>query len=221
MDVKEKAIAALKHYEIGDKFSYLPTLPKASVLIPLFVKDGELRVLMTVRSMQLRSNAGEVCFPGGKFDPQDRDEVDTALREAQEEVGLPPDRVEVVCRLFPIMNKRGIVVTPVVGFIEDTFCPCPNPDEVSDVFSVPLEFFTQKTHHSCYDLSAGVGLIHSFLYTDPVSGKVQQIWGLTAILAILVAALALEKPPEFDTGFNITDPMPHFRHNLDLRISKL
>lgn len=55
--------------------------------------------------LQLRTNAGEVCFPGGKRDPRDRDDVDTALREAEEEIGLPPDQVDVVCTLFPIMNK--------------------------------------------------------------------------------------------------------------------
>lgn len=56
-------------------------------------------------SVQLKTNAGEVCFPGGKRDPEDRDDVHTALREAEEEIGLPADQVEVVCRLFPILNK--------------------------------------------------------------------------------------------------------------------
>lgn len=57
--------------------------------------------------LQLRTSAGEVCFPGGKRDPSDRDDVDTALREAEEEIGLPPDDVQVVCRLVPIINKVG------------------------------------------------------------------------------------------------------------------
>lgn len=59
--------------------------------------------------VQLRSGAGEVCFPGGKRDPADRDDTDTALREAQEEIGLPPQQVQVVCTLFPIINKVGPV----------------------------------------------------------------------------------------------------------------
>ena len=62
--------------------------------------EGNLPLLL-----QLRSNAGEVCFPGGKRDPGDRDDVATALREAEEEIGLPPDQVEVVCSLFPVMNQ--------------------------------------------------------------------------------------------------------------------
>lgn len=58
-------------------------------------------------SLQLKRSAGEVCFPGGKRDPSDRDDVDTALREAEEEIGLPPDDVQVVCRLVPIVSKVG------------------------------------------------------------------------------------------------------------------
>uniref|UniRef100_A0AAY5KNG5 Nudix hydrolase domain-containing protein n=1 Tax=Esox lucius TaxID=8010 RepID=A0AAY5KNG5_ESOLU len=105
MDLKEKTVAILKQYDVGTRFSYLPNLPKASVLIPLFVRDGDVHMLMTLRSLELRTNAGEVCFPGGKRDPSDRNDVDTALREAEEELGLPADQVDVVCTLFPIMNK--------------------------------------------------------------------------------------------------------------------
>uniref|UniRef100_A0AAY4BGV9 Nudix hydrolase domain-containing protein n=1 Tax=Denticeps clupeoides TaxID=299321 RepID=A0AAY4BGV9_9TELE len=105
MDAKEKAKEALRRFEVGNSLSCLPALPKASVLIPLFVRGGELHVLLTVRSPQLRSNAGEVCFPGGKYEPEDRDEIETALREAEEEIGLPPDQVEVVCRLWPMVTK--------------------------------------------------------------------------------------------------------------------
>lgn len=61
--------------------------------------------LYLFRDLQLRTSGGEVCFPGGKRDPADRDEVDTALREAEEEIGLSPDSVQVVCRLLPVINK--------------------------------------------------------------------------------------------------------------------
>lgn len=94
----------LKLFEIGNTFSDLPELPKASVLIPLLMKSGEMHVLMTVRSLELRSSAGMICFPGGKYDPIDHNEIDTALRESEEEIGLAPDQVEVVCRLPPIIK---------------------------------------------------------------------------------------------------------------------
>uniref|UniRef100_H3BWA0 Nudix (nucleoside diphosphate linked moiety X)-type motif 7 n=1 Tax=Tetraodon nigroviridis TaxID=99883 RepID=H3BWA0_TETNG len=128
MHVKEAAIASLKRFDVGNKVG-LSTLPKASVLVPLFVKNGQLYTLMTLRSEKLRTSGGEVCFPGGKRDPSDKDDVHTALREAEEEIGLPVGQVEVVCSLFPIINKSGLLVTTVVGFIEESFSPRPNPAE--------------------------------------------------------------------------------------------
>lgn len=129
MHIKEETTAILKQFDIGNKFASLPALRKASVLIPLMVKNGELCTLMTLRSqevsrvcalarllqcnyggltcvsVQLRTSPGVVCFPGGKRDPSDEDDVDTALREAEEEIGLPPADVQVICRLVPIINK--------------------------------------------------------------------------------------------------------------------
>ncbi|XP_072241757.1 peroxisomal coenzyme A diphosphatase NUDT7 [Leuresthes tenuis] len=222
MRLKEETIATLKQFDIGERFSYLPVLPKASVLIPLFVRSGELYTLMTLRSKELRTSAGEVCFPGGKRDPSDQDDVDTALREAKEEIGLQPEDVQIVCTLFPIINKRGLLVTPVVGFIEETFCPSPNPAEVSAVFTVPLDFFTSQKDHCITHGAAGMmGPLHSFYFVDPQSDSQYHIWGLTAILAILVAALALRKKPEFDVGFDSEDPLSFFQQILHSRLSKL
>uniref|UniRef100_A0AAY4BGW5 Nudix hydrolase domain-containing protein n=1 Tax=Denticeps clupeoides TaxID=299321 RepID=A0AAY4BGW5_9TELE len=203
MDAKEKAKEALRRFEVGNSLSCLPALPKASVLIPLFVRGGELHVLLTVRSPQLRSNAGEVCFPGGKYEPEDRDEIETALREAEEEIGLPPDQVEVVCRLWPMVTKRGLLVTP------------------RRVHCAPGVFFTQAHKHTCYALATLPGFVHFFMYLDPASGKRREIWGLTALLAIVVAAVALEKKPAFTTGFDVENPLAYFQRSLDLWISKL
>ncbi|KAM9351915.1 peroxisomal coenzyme A diphosphatase NUDT7 [Symphorus nematophorus] len=222
MHIKEETIAILKQFDVGNKFSHLPVRPKASVLIPLFVKSGELHTLMTLRSKELRTSAGEVCFPGGKRDACDRDDVDTALREAEEEIGLPPDEVQVVCRLVPVINKSGLLVTPVVGFIEESFSPRPNPAEVSAVFPVPLDFFTSEKDHCAARGAAGtLGPLHSFHFVDPDSGSQYHIWGLTAMLAILVAALALRKKPEFDVGFDSDDMLSVFQERLHRRISKL
>ncbi|KAG7217416.1 hypothetical protein INR49_021583 [Caranx melampygus] len=165
MDIKEKTIAILKQFDSRNKLSDLPVLPKASVLIPLFLKNGELYTLMTLRSKELRTSAGEVCFPGGKRDPSDRDDVGTALREAEED------------RLFPIINKSGLLVTPVVGFIEESFCPRSNPAEVSAVFTVPLDFFAREKDHCAVRGAAGtIGPLHSFQFVDPDSGSNYHIW---------------------------------------------
>uniref|UniRef100_A0A1A8RD62 Peroxisomal coenzyme A diphosphatase NUDT7 n=1 Tax=Nothobranchius rachovii TaxID=451742 RepID=A0A1A8RD62_9TELE len=224
MQTKAQAIAALKQFDVRDKFDSLPVLPKASVLIPLFVRDGKLHVLLTQRSQQLRTGRGEVCLPGGKRDPSDLDDVDTALREAMEEIGLKPDDVQVVCTLYPVFSKTGLLVTPVVGFIEETFHPTPNPAEVSAVFTVPLDFFICEKDHSaaqCHGVPGMLGPLHSFYFQDPVSGREFHIWGLTALLAVLVAVLALKRKPEFDTGFDLEDPFSFFHQILHLRLSKL
>ncbi|CAL8358588.1 unnamed protein product [Lota lota] len=198
MDIKKQAIDNLKG-QVGSKLSEPPFRQKASVLIPLFVNNGELNVLLTLRSKQLRTNAGEVCFPGGKSEPQDKDEIYTALREAQEEIGIPPDQVEVVCRLLdPIVSKGGLLVTAVVGFIDGSFLPCPNPAEVSEVFAVPLNLFIQKKDHSMLGAPGTPSSLHCFQFHDPESGRQYRIYGLTAAFAILVAVLALGKWPEFD-----------------------
>ncbi|XP_026221528.1 peroxisomal coenzyme A diphosphatase NUDT7 [Anabas testudineus] len=222
MHTKEETMAILKQFDTADMFPHLPGLPKASVLIPLFVKNGELHTLMTLRSKQLRTSAGEVCFPGGKRDPSDTDDVYTALREAEEEIGLRHDDVQVVCTLFPLINKSGLLVTPVVGFIEESFCPSPNPAEVGAVFTVPLDFFTSdKDHYATHGAAGMIGPLHSFYFVEPNSGTEYHIWGLTAMLAILVAVLALRKRPEFDVGFNSENASSFFQKILHRRISKL
>ncbi|XP_043562488.1 peroxisomal coenzyme A diphosphatase NUDT7-like isoform X1 [Chiloscyllium plagiosum] len=154
---------------------------------------------------QLLSSRGEVCFPGGKQDLKDMSEIDTALREAQEEIGLPSDQVEVICKLVPIINKDGILVTPVVAFIGDTFQPQPNADEVSDVFVLPLYYFLKSEEHSSTPYDTGM-LVHFFTFKDRNLHKTFTIWGLTAQLCIIVAYVALGQKPLFKVDFDIDDP---------------
>ncbi|XP_045237731.1 peroxisomal coenzyme A diphosphatase NUDT7 isoform X3 [Macaca fascicularis] len=119
----DDAKARLRKYDIGGKYSHLP-YNKYSILLPLVVKEGKLHLLFTVRSEKLRRAPGEVCFPGGKRDPTDMDDAATALREAQEEVGLRPHQVEVVCCLVPCLID--------VRVSSDTGAPSPPPDRCID-----------------------------------------------------------------------------------------
>lgn len=112
-------------------------------------------------------------------------------------------------------------MTPVVAFISDSFRASPNPDEVSEVFSVPVEFFLKDTAHSVYPAPNTDAYAHSFIYTDPVTGKSHQIWGLTAFLLIVVAFLMYKKKPEYEVGFNLEDPGTSFRQYLKYSLSKL
>ncbi|XP_068941967.1 peroxisomal coenzyme A diphosphatase NUDT7 isoform X1 [Petaurus breviceps papuanus] len=203
---KDTAKVRLRKHDVGTKFSlWLST--KCSVLLPLLVKEEKIYLLFTVRSKKLRTSPGEVCFPGGKSDPGDTDEIATALREAQEEIGLQPHQVEVICRLVPYITKKGAMVTPVVGFIDSSFQAQPNPHEVSEVFLVPLEYFLSlHTHYSFYWTNFGHRcLVHCFSYTDPQNQSTYQIWGLTAWFALLTALIVLQKQPSFDIEYDLSD----------------
>uniref|UniRef100_A0A3B5MZ25 Uncharacterized protein n=1 Tax=Xiphophorus couchianus TaxID=32473 RepID=A0A3B5MZ25_9TELE len=187
--VTEETVATLKRFDIGDKFSYLPVLPKASVLIPLFVRGGQLHTFLTLRSKEVTCD-------------------DVSVEDKSRPQGTGGD--------------RGLLVSPVVGFIKETFTPTPNPSEVSAVFAVPLDFFTREKDHCITHGVAGMtGPLHSFYFRDPASGSQYHIFGLTAMLATLVAVLALKKKPQFDVGFDLVDPLAFFKKILHKRLSKL
>ncbi|KAM9191831.1 peroxisomal coenzyme A diphosphatase NUDT7 [Dugong dugon] len=200
------AKARLKKHDVGTRFSHLLS-NKCSVLLPLLIKEGKFHLLFTLRSEKLRRSPGEVCFPGGKCEPADVDEVATALREAQEEVGLRPHQVEVVCRLVPHIFDKEILITPVVGFIDQDFQAKPNPDEVKDVFLAPLDYFLHPhVYHQNYLTYSDHRLVlHCFEYTNPENGMTYQIRGMTAKFAVFVALIILEKRPTFEVEYNLDD----------------
>ncbi|XP_053464790.1 peroxisomal coenzyme A diphosphatase NUDT7 isoform X2 [Nycticebus coucang] len=213
--LREDAKVRLKKHDIGSKYSNL-SYNKYCILLPLLAKEGKLHLLLTARSeklcsfnAQLRRSPGEVCFPGGKCEPTDEDDIATALREAQEEVGLRPEQVEVVCRLVPCVYEKYSLVTPVVGFIDHNFQAQPNPDEVKQVFLVSLDYFLhphvyRQNYFNFYGHSL---LTHCFEYVNPEDGATYQIKGITAKFAVLVALIVLEEKPTFEVEFNLNDLM--------------
>jgi 8-oxo-dGTP pyrophosphatase MutT (NUDIX family) len=155
----------------------------AAVLIPLVLHPAGVSVLFTERAAHLSTHAGQVSFPGGAFEKQDIDLVATALRETQEETGIPIERVEVVASLAEYFTISRYRVTPVVGLLQPGFEMAPDPREVAAVFELPLEVLLDVR---CYERrmverNGQRGFTH-FLEHD---GRV--VWGATAGMLMMLA----------------------------------
>ena len=161
------------------RFSDRPAV-HASVLIPLVMRDQGLTVLLTERTTHLSSHSGQIAFPGGKADPDDSSAVDTALREAQEEIGLDREFVEVLGTLPIYTTGSAFIVTPVVALVRAEHVVTANPYEVADVFEVPLEFLMDPANHRRHAVE-WAGARREWLsmpYTDTRAERF--IWGATA-----------------------------------------
>ncbi|MBO6883603.1 MAG: CoA pyrophosphatase [Marivita sp.] len=117
-------------------------LRPAGVLVPVIADPQGAEVLLTKRSSRLKHHPGQIAFPGGKQDEGDADVIAAALREAEEEVGLPRGHVEVLGTLPTHETVTGFLVTPVIGWIDRDFDVQPEPGEVAEVFRVPLAHVT-------------------------------------------------------------------------------
>jgi len=113
-----------------------PPVP-AAVLVPIVMRD-EPSLLLTRRTSHLKKHAGQVAFPGGRIDPGDADATAAALREAEEEIALDPDRVEIVGRMDDYVTGTGFIITPVIGLLPADVQVHPSPDEVGAVFEFPF-----------------------------------------------------------------------------------
>ena len=119
----------------------------ASVLVPVIDHAGGLTVLFTLRTPHLRAHSGQVSFPGGRAEPGDASPEFTALRETQEEIGLAPERVEVIARMPEYLTRTGYRVTPVVGLVAPPLELAPDSREVAEAFEVPLAFLLDPANH--------------------------------------------------------------------------
>jgi 8-oxo-dGTP pyrophosphatase MutT (NUDIX family) len=158
----------------------------ASVLIPLIARGDGVYVLLTERTAHLHDHAGQISFPGGGVDPGDADAAATALREAFEEIGLPPSHVQGLGALPEYLTASGYIVTPVVGLIEQPFTVKLDPFEVSEVFEVPLEFLMDPVNHQrrIFQLGNTARTFYAMPYkhiTD-AEGRMHFIWGATAAM---------------------------------------
>lgn len=159
---------------------------RAAVLIPLVDRDEGLTVLLTRRASNLKHHAGQISFPGGRLEPDDRDAVAAALRETEEEIGLRPEFIEVIGRLPDHVVISGYRVTPVVALVRPGFELMLDPTEVVATFEAPLRHLLDPATHARRRLEFGGEEFETF---DLPWGE-YNIWGATAgMLLTLIEVL--------------------------------
>jgi 8-oxo-dGTP pyrophosphatase MutT (NUDIX family) len=164
----DPAVSALRH---------------AAVLVPIIGRPDGLSVLLTRRTDGLRSHASQISFPGGRMEPTDATPEETALRETEEEIGLPRNHVDVIGRLARRETGTGFGVVPVVGLLTPPFPLAADPIEVAEVFEVPLAFLADPVNRH-FETRIPRGMERRF-YAIPY--RDYYIWGLTARLLVSLA----------------------------------
>eukprot|EP00210_Caulerpa_lentillifera_P006146 g5873.t1 len=196
---------------------------RASVLVLLFEEPicGELCVWLTKRSQFVSRHKGEVCLPGGKWEKGDENDIDVALREANEEVGLDPLSVDLITHWPVIILHRGLEISVVIATLKpgfENFRPILNPRECASAFAMPLKAFLHSHGHTYEDFPGTKGFdgqqnsapgssrapisdtrrVHHFKFFDKESKEIYTIWGLTAAIMIEVSKIGLNSEAEFD-----------------------
>ena len=163
-------------------------LKPASVLFPIVLRQSGPSVLLTQRTAHLKDHPGQISFPGGRVEPADDSPAATALREAQEEIGLAARHVEILGYLPEYRTGTGFRVTPVVAVVKPPFDLRPEPGEVAEIFEVPFSFLMDSANHQQHSQHYRGKLRHYFAM--PYGEYF--IWGATAgIIVTLARALAV------------------------------
>lgn len=168
---------------VADDYESPADLTPAAVLVAITDRP-EPGVLFTLRHANLRRHAGQIAFPGGRTDPEDVDPTDTALREAEEEIGLPRATVSIVGTSDRYRTGTGFDITPVLGVIPPDLPLTPHEVEVSDIFETPLAFLLEKANHArrSAEFKGRTRHYYEILWGD------RRIWGATAGMIVNLAA---------------------------------
>jgi len=164
-------------------------LPKAAVLLAVTEQENP-ELIFTLRSNKVSSHKGEVAFPGGKVEEVDKSLQDTALREAEEEIGLDKNTVQVLGSLDTTVSRFGISVTPFVGIIPPNPVLNESSSEIESYFKVPISYFIDDKRHRNDKVTKDGGetfYMPAYKYNNYI------IWGLTAMITVNFLNLALEK----------------------------
>lgn len=149
---------------------------QAAVLVPVVERDDQVTVLFTKRTDSLPTHAGQISFPGGKMDPADANVMETAFREAREEIGLDPEFIEPVGFLNDYLTATGFRIAPLVAVIRQGFDVAPDHSEVAEIFEVPLGYLMNSRNHEIHtrEWRGAQRLFYAMPYEE------RFIWGATA-----------------------------------------
>ena len=155
---------------------------KAGVLIPFFHIDNEWKLLLTRRTEYVQTHKGQVAFPGGAFDPDDENIVETALRESCEEIGLCSNEVRVLGCLESQMTVSNFLITPVVAYVDKPFNIVISKNEVSRVFCIPLTWLADPAHRRKEVMLFPDGKENEVIFYQLYDGEL--LWGVTASIIL-------------------------------------
>lgn len=189
-------------------------LKKFGVLVPLVCIEGQYHLVFQVRSDKISTQPGEIGFPGGAREPGDTNIIETAIRETQEEFGLERGQIHVLAHLDTMITPYNIVLRPFIAEISDYTAIVPNPDEVKEVFSVPLQFFLDNEPAEYFiDVKAEINPNNSFpthLVSEDYNWRVGKysvlfyqykervIWGFTAKIIENLVKIIRDLPRQED-----------------------
>ena len=170
-DLVRQALAKRSKWSVTDE-----SLMPAAVLVALYPKDGEYCVLLNKRSELVEHHKGEISFPGGARDPEDRDFLDTALREAEEEMGIRPPDVTILGELDDAVTRSGFAVRVFVGEIPHSYPFAPSDLEIAEVLEVPIRnlYIPANIRWETRWNGAGLTTVYSYVHEEHV------IFGATA-----------------------------------------
>ena len=169
----------------GDESSARDSSPlvAAAVLVPLVLRETEITVLLTQRNARLKNHPGQISFPGGRIEACDASALAAALREAEEEVGLPAAHVEVMGTLPQYRTVTGFRITPVVGLVRPPLALRIDPREVAEAFEVPLAFLVDPHNRQRHSIDFH-GRQRSY---SAIPYGERYIWGATAGMIVQLA----------------------------------
>lgn len=158
-------------------------LREAAVLVPLIERPAGMTVLLVQRTQHLHHHPGQISFPGGGVEPSDNGPIETALRETEEEVGIPSNRIQVVGQIERVETRTGFRITPVVGFVPTDVEFKLDPFEVDHIFEMPLAFVLDARNHETHTREFEGNTVSYYV----LNYAGYYIWGATARILVNLA----------------------------------